>query len=528
MTVVPGTGGWSWWNSDDPEGRNANTFGELREESEGSAVYGKMCVGVVVSMWKIRVFCISLAGLCLASVAVDRGMYAGDEYLFGTIDITITGRGHTDQNGGENGPEKWHSSYDHSLSAGCHIVACGDQTLLNVLAYDPYGTENWNKRFSMQRDHNTCEEIWKGKAYIARPGDSEEMTETFEAGMEKPVYVSQEKPRVELGEEPNGRYSLTVSGQLEMLTFFDSGTTHHYACGGKDVKTVIQSSPEAPAKTTQDEDGSTFMSGPSTPKIIPIYVAALNVRLKDTMPLYNRIDEDNGYTETATASWHFIKTQTPCDCDAIVNIARGDVKVNGAPTTEGNILEDPQEISTGAGSRARITFGDGTQINLGSNNRMDLGSLCRESGGSGLSSVYMRINSLLAVLTGRKAVIHMEGSNAVTGSRGELLPAPWVPRPSIRLASYVRSAVGLPAASFVENELTELTPGVGDIERSAAAFIVQYRGSGFNVWALKGQLNLKDSNGSSTVLRGKVNAGAAQLPTPHHVKAKWITIQVSE
>ena len=70
--------------------------------------------------------------------------------------------------------------------------------------------------------------------------------------------------------------------------------------------------------------------------------------------------------------------------------------------------------------------------------------------------------------------------------------------------------------------------GVGEIERSAAAFIVEYRGSGFNVWALKGQLNLKDSNGSSTVLQGKVNAGAAQLPTPHHVKAKWITIQVSE
>ena len=115
-----------------------------------------------------------------------------------------------------------------------------------------------------------------------------------------------------------------------------------------------------------------------------------------------------------------------------------------------------------------------------------------------------------------------------TGSRGELLPAPGVPRPSIRLASYGGSAVSSPAASFVENELTELTPGVGEIERSAAAFIVEYRGSGFNVWALKGQLNLKDSSGSSTVLQGKVDAGAAQLPDPHHVKAKWITIEVSE
>ncbi len=498
-------------------------------------------------MWKMHVFCISLAGLCLTLLALDRSVYAGDEHIFGKIDITITGQGHTDHNGGENGPEKWHSSSDHSLSAGCHIMVCGDQGLLNILDYAPYGSENWNKRFSMQRDHNTCEEIWKGKAFIARPGDSEESTETFEASMEasaenwrtgpwgtdedRQAYMSQEEPRVELGEDPKGRYSLTVSGQLEMFTQYDNRTIHHYACTRKDVKNVLQYSPRAPAEASQDEDGSTFMSGPSTPQIRPIFFRADNVGLKDTKTIYKRIDEDNGYTETAVASWQFIETRTGCDCDAIVNIARGDVKVNGAPTGEGTILEDPQEISTGAGSRASITFGNGAQINLGSNNRMDLGSLCRERGGSGLSWVHMKIMSVFTVLTSAsrgKVVYGIAGSNAVTGFRGELLPAPWVPRPSIRLASYGRGAVTSPAASFIENELTELTPGVGDIERSAAAFIVECRRSGFNVWALKGRLKLKDSDGSSTVLQGQANAALAQLPTPHHFKVEWIMIQVSE
>ena len=434
--------------------------------------------------------------------------------------------------GGEKGSDKWENSYEHSLNAGCRIMVCEDEGELKVLDYDPYGTEHWVKEYARQKDHNLCAEIWKRKSHIARPGDSERGIEMFNGSINyQPhhstniTYVKQETPKIEFVEDANGMYSLGVSGELEMATIYKSERTSHYVCDNRDVKITFEYAPDMPSKANYDKEGNCYISAPSVPVVRLLCFHAEKIGLQGSKTVYERIFEHDGYKETAIASWEFKRISTSCDCSATIDIAKGDVKVDGKPVNSNTVLDNPQQVSTGANGRAQITFGNGNHIAIGPNNKIDLSSLCNSVGPG---SIYMSIMSTISILTGSGSNFNTTVSNAVTGFRGEFLPNPEPFRPNIKLASYKGGSFAFSTVAFDEKKFNEVMPDSEDIERAAAGLLIEPQQSGFNIWVLKGKFKLKDSTGFSTTLQCQENTVVGQMPTPYHIKTNWMQIRVSE
>jgi len=484
-----------------------------------------------------------LAVLCIIVLGLGTNIHTAEEHLFGEITITITGSGHrSESGGGDRHTTKWENSYEHSLNVGCRIMVCEAGGELKVLGYDPYGTEQWMKKYAREEDHVICpltEEqmkhnpLYRQKNYppnIKKPGNSEMGIERFNASIDygNRVFIKQKTPRVEFGKYPNGIYSLSVSGEVEMFTWLYSETTKHYPCDNKDVKDALKYAPDMPSSASFYEDGGSYISGPSEPQVRPFYFTAEKIGLQGSKTIYETIDKENGYRETAIARWEFKRTSTSCNCEAIVDMAKGEVKADGEPVSASTILDNPQQISTGADGRAQITFGNGDRIAIGANNKIDLSALCKSEGSA---SIYMKIMSIVSILTDPETALIYEGSNAHAGVRGELLPIPGPFRPNIRFASYRGESFAFSTVALDQNKFSEVMPSPEDIERSAAALLIEpdHSGSGFKIWVLKGKFQLKADTGFSTVLEGPDSTAIGQMPTPYHIKtAKRVNLQASK
>jgi hypothetical protein len=411
------------------------------------------------------------------------------------------------------------------LNAGCSIRVCGKEGELNVVNTDTYGTENWEKRFFRQENHKLCEEIWERKAHIARPGDSERDKETFKGNTDGP----QELPRVEFTRSSNGMYSLSASFELTIDGDYNSEKIEHHACDNREVKTVIQSAPNMMPHTSSDEEGNTIMSGPSVPVVRPLLLVANRIGMQGTnKTIYERVDKDNGYHEKATASWNLQRTRTSCDCVVFLDMAKGDVKVNGKPP-DSTLLDDPKQISTGAKSRAGFTLGNGDRIRIGSNNTVDIRTACRSKGAQ-RGSITMNIRSIITILTAGSgyASFHCTNSNAHDGVRGEVLPIPGPFHPNIRFASYRQGPLAFSTVSFDEDRFSEVMPSPQDIGRASAGLLIEPHHSSFNIWVLKGKFKVKANTGFSATLEGLRATAVGQMPAPCHIEGKWLDIQVSE
>ncbi|MBN1388383.1 MAG: FecR domain-containing protein [Bacteroidales bacterium] len=344
--------------------------------------------------------------------------------------------------------------------------------------------------------------------HTATPGDSRSYSHTVQS-----TPVESDRPVIESAGliVNNNGYTLNITGRMQVNVNTIIYSSQTYAC--------IES--QEPPKTTSNSETVIIPIAVVVNREFdnPDYLEGSWVK-EDTSgtecnkclgPVISRMahgDMNCRWTSRITASW--ILSKRTKECDANVNRLEGDVKINGAPASEGPAKIGAGDIiETGGHSRFSMRMADNSEIRIGSKSRIVLNDPCNlQNEGKELSTdakmkiLRGKIYGIAAKMVGKGSGFNLITTTAIWGVRGQVKPdmpviyastdPGFIPYECYQFNPYYRFS----SPQQDDPEKAELIEGYQSLPDDQVAYYLDFEdGIVKDLTALKGSLHIEDEMG---------------------------------
>ena len=365
-----------------------------------------------------------------------------------------------------------------------------------------------NNKGNEEKTSQHCYDNLLRFTHTATPGDSRSYSHTVQS-----TPIESDRPIIESAGLTviNNNYTLSVTGRMQVKVNTATSSSQTHAC--------IQSN--EPPKTT-------FISDTI---IIPVAVVARKEFDNSDYLEGTWVKEDTSGTEcnkclgpvTArmahgdmnchwvskiTASWMLSKRTKECDVN--INYIKGDVKINGAPASEGPVkIGAGDMIETSRHTRFSMRMNDNSEIRIGPKSRIVLNDPCNlqnegkePSTEAKMTLLRGKIYGTAAKLVGKGSGFNLITTTVTTGVRGQVKPDMpvfyastdpfFIPYECYQFNPYYRFS----SPQQEDPEKAELIEGYQSLADDQIAYYLDFEDGVVNdLTALKGSLHIEDEMG---------------------------------